>query len=166
MPSSAQDPVEIIVEIVVQPPQRVGLSRWVIPPVVARTCDPALIQDVVDSKKHVYATAMLASSNGEDYSRALNGHWNVSANLDADSPGGSGGGSSSSSRHSRTRWLYFIFHPMSIGVVGAFSFSIIVSALSLADGSCVVIGGRTTRQFTVVSQAVAPEKPSESRLTL
>ncbi|ROV88717.1 hypothetical protein VPNG_10222 [Cytospora leucostoma] len=158
MTSSAQQVVEVSVEIVVQPPLRVGVSRWLIPPVVARTSNPGLVQEFADNRKHVYATAMLTSSDGEDYSTILNGNWNVNANLVADS-GGSGSGGGSSSRHARNRWLYFVFHPVSIGLGGTFSFSVVVSALSLESNSCMVVGGRSTRQFTVVNQPVPPEKP-------
>ncbi|ROV94489.1 hypothetical protein VSDG_05900 [Cytospora chrysosperma] len=157
MSSSTQTNREVAVEIAVQPPRTVGVGRRLVPPVVARTSDPQLISDVLNNDKHVYATSMLTSSNGGDSSAALMGSWSVTAQL-VTSSGGSGG----SSRRSRSRWLYFVFDRLSIGVQGTYTISVVVSALSLTDGVSVVVGGRTTRQLTVVNQAAPPERPSSA----
>lgn len=156
MSSSTQTNREVAVEIAVQPPRTVGVRRRLIPPVVARTSDPQLIADVMNNNKHVYAALMLTSSNGGDFSTALIGSWSVTAQLLTSSGGGASGGS----RHSRSQWLYFVFDRLSIGVQGTYTISVVVSALSLTEGISVVVGGRTTRQFTVVSQAAPPERPS------
>ncbi|ROV86892.1 hypothetical protein VMCG_10865 [Cytospora schulzeri] len=150
---------QVTVDIVVQPPSIIGLTRRLIPPVVARTSDPQLISDVINNSKQVYATSMLTSTNGEDYTSALNGNWNVTAQLIANSGGSRGG---SSSRHSRSQWLYFVFDPVRIGVQGTYTFTVVISALSLTEGSSVVVGGKTTRPVTVVNQAAPPERPSSS----
>lgn len=160
MSSSTQTNREVALEIAVQPPRTVGVGRRLVPPVVARTSDPQLISDVLNNDKHVYATSMLTSSNGGDSSAALMGSWSVTAQLVTSS--GGGGGSGGSSRRSRIRWLYFVFDRLSIGVQGTYTISVVVSALSLADGVSVVVGGRTTRQLTVVNQAAPPERPSSA----
>lgn len=157
MSSSTQRGSEVAVEIVVQPPSIVGVNRRLRPPVVARTSDPQLISEVMNNDKHVYATSMLTSSTGQDASSALNGSWNVAAQLVTSS----GGGGGSSSRHSRSRWLYFVFDPVQIRTQGIYTFSVVVTALNITEGSAVVVGGRTTRQVTVVNQATRPERPSK-----
>lgn len=108
----------------------------------------------------IYATAMLTSSTGEDYTSILNGNWNVTAQLVVNSSSGGGG---SSSRHSGDEWLYFIFNPVSIGMAGEYTFSLIVSAMNLVNRTSVVVGGKSTRQVTVVNRAVAPTRPSKTR---
>lgn len=155
---------EVAVEIVVQPPSIVGVSRRLIPPVVARTGDPQLIYLFMNNARHVYATSMLTSSTGQDSSAALNGNWNANSQLVTSSGGGGGSGSSSSSsRHSGSQWLYFVFDPVCVRVPGTYTFSVVVSALNTTEGSSVVVGGRTTDLVTVVNQATRPERPSKNR---
>ncbi|KUI65247.1 hypothetical protein VM1G_00824 [Cytospora mali] len=159
MSSSTQSSREVSVEIVVQPPSTVGVNRRLVPPIVARTSDAQLIEDYLNNNKQVYATAMLTSTSGQDYTPVLNGTWNVNAQLVQTSSSGGGG---SSSRHAHNRWLYFIFSPVYIGRQGTYTFSVVVSALSLADGTSLVVGGRTTRQITVANQHGRPGRPSSS----
>lgn len=159
MGSSAQAHLEIVV----QPPTIVGVNRWLVPPVVARTRDPQLLQDYLSGEKHVFATAVLYASNMEDYSSALGGNWNVSAQFVAENSSSSRSGGSSS-RSSNQQWLYFILNPVSISMEGKFAFNVVVSALSLPSSSeagvSQVVVGRSTRQFTVVIQPPRPERPS------
>lgn len=153
------------IEIAVQPPPTVGVNRWLVPPVVARTRDPQLLEDYLAGARHLYATAMLySSSNMEDYTSVLGGNWNASAQLLTESSSRGGGGSSS--RSGSEHWLYFIFNPVSVGMEGTFVFNIVVSALSLsADeaGTSQAVGARATRQFTVVSHNPRAERPCRSR---
>lgn len=158
--SAPQTSREVAVEIVVQPPSTAAVNRRLAPPVVARTSDPQLISDVMNNARHVYATSMLTGSGGQDASAALNGSWNVTAQLVTSSSGG-GGSSSSSSRHPRSRWLYFVFDSVQIKTQGVYTFSVVVSALSLTQGTAVVVGGRTTTQVAIVSQATRSERPSK-----
>lgn len=158
---------QISLEIVVQPPSSVGVNRWLVPPIVARTRDPQLIEDYTSGEKHIYATAMLYSSNMGDYSSALGGNWNVSAQLvtESSSSGKNGGSSSRSGSH---QWLYFIFNPVSVSIEGTFAFNVVMSALSLsspsAGGVSQVVAGRATRQFTVVAHQSRAERPGTSLL--
>ncbi|KUI55579.1 hypothetical protein VP1G_02951 [Cytospora mali] len=158
MSSSTQASREVSVEIVVQPPSMIGVNRRLVPPIVARTSDAQLIEDYLNNNKQVYATAMLTSTSGQDYTPVLNGTWNVNAQLVQTSSSGGG----SSSRHGHNRWLYFIFSPVYIGRQGTYTFSVVISALSLADGTSLVVGGRTTRQITVANQHTRPERPGSS----
>lgn len=149
-------------EIVVQPPPTVGVNRWLVPPVVARTRDPQLIEDYSSGGKHIFATAMLYSSNMDDYSSALGGNWNVSAQLVLESSSSSRSGGSSS-RSSSQQWLYFIFNPVSVSMEGMFAFNVVVSALSLSSpseaGGSQVVAGRSTRHFTVAAHPPRAERP-------
>lgn len=83
---------QVNVEIVVQPPPTVGVNRWLVPPVVARTRDAQLVEDYLNGAKHVFATATLYASNMDDYSSALGGNWNVSAQLVTENAAPSRGG--------------------------------------------------------------------------
>lgn len=152
-------------EIVVQPPQIVGVSQWLVPPVVARTRNRQLIEDYASGDKQIFATAVLYSSNMEDYSSALGGNWNVSAQLITEGSTSSRSGGSSS-RSGSQQWLYFIFNPVSVSMEGMFAFNVVVSALSLsspsAAGASQVVAGRSTRHFTVVAQPPRPERPGMS----
>lgn len=153
---------QVNLEIVVQPPPSVGINRWLVPPVVARVRDPQLIEDYSSGDKHVFATAMLYSSNMDDYSSALGGNWNVSAQLVTESSSSSRSGGSSS-RSSSQQWLYFIFNPVSVSMEGMFAFNVVISALSLSSpseaGASQVIAGRSTRHFTVVAHQPRAERP-------
>lgn len=153
------------IEIVVEPPLIVGVNRCLVPPVVARTRDPQLLDDYQTGSKSIFATAMLYSSNMDDYTSSLGGNWNVTAQLITEVSCSSRGGGSSS-RSNSEQWLYFIFNPVSVTMEGLFSFNIVVSALgspsSNEAGMSQVIGGRPTRYFNVVAHPPRAEKPSES----
>lgn len=159
------------VEIAVQPPSTAMINRWLAPPIVARTRDPQLLQDYTNGGKHLFATAMLYSSNMEDYTSVLAGNWNVSAQLVMETPasGRNGGGGGSCSGSLSEQWLYFIFDPISVAMEGVFAFNIVVSALSLSPpekaGMSEVVGGRATRQFSIVSQCSRVEKISRYYFT-
>ncbi|KAJ4391277.1 hypothetical protein N0V93_004894 [Gnomoniopsis smithogilvyi] len=152
-------------EIVVQPPPSVRVNRSLVPPIVARTRDPQLLEDYSSGGKHIYATAVLYSSNMEDCSSALVGHWNVSAQVvtESSSSGRNGG---SSSRSGSQQWLYFIFNPIAVSMEGIFAFNVVVSALSLSSASATgvsqVVAGRSTRQFNVVAHQPRTERPGSS----
>lgn len=158
---------QVNVEIVVQPPPTVGVNRWLVPPVVARTRDAQLVEDYLNGAKHVFATATLYASNMDDYSSALGGNWNVSAQLVTENAAPSRGGGSSS-RSANQQWLYFIFNPVSVAMEGMFAFNVVISALSLSSpaqaGVSQVVGGRATRQFNVLAQPPRVERPSMSWL--
>lgn len=153
------------IDIAVQPPPNVGVNSWLIPPVVARTRDPQLLEDYSSGAKQLFATAMLYSSNMDDYTSVLGGNWNVSAQLVTESSSSSRGGGSSS-RSSGQQWLYFIFNPVSVAMEGIFAFNIVVSALNLSSpdeaGVSQVVGGRATRQFNVVSEPPQAVRPCKS----
>lgn len=156
---------EASLEIVVQPPPTVGINRRLIPPVVARTRDPQLIEDYLSGEKHFFATALLYDSNLDDYSSALGGTWNVSAQIFAETSS-SGRSSGSSSRSTSQHWLYFIFNTVSVSIEGTFAFNVVLSALSLSSpdeaGESQIVAGRSTRHFTVVAQPPRAERPSTS----
>lgn len=152
------------VEIAVQPPHVAGVNRRLIPPVVARTQDPQLIQDYLSGTKHLFATAMLYSTTMTDHSDALGGNWSASAHFVTGNPESSRGGGSSS-RGSRAQWLYFVFDQLSISLEGTFAFYVAISSLSLTSpdmaGMAETVGGRATREFTVLVQAPRGDKPSK-----
>lgn len=153
------------IEIVVQPLPTAVVNQWLVSPIVARTRDPQLLYDYSSGSRHLFATAMLYSSNMDDHTSALGGNWNVSAQFAMETST-----SSSRSGGGGEEWLYFIFNPMSVGVEGTFAFDILVSALSLSSpdqaGMSEVVGGRATRQFSVVSQPSRGEKIGQSCLPL
>lgn len=151
------------VEIVVQPPLTVGVRRRLIPPMVARTDHPQLLEDYLAGSKSVFGTAMLTASNGVDMSGLLDGNYNVQGQpvtIHPDNSGSSSGGGSSS-RQEPHRWIYFIFTGLSIPVPGAYTFTVCVNALVPAQGCVLTVGGKASRAFSVVDQAVAPARPGE-----
>lgn len=152
------------VEIVVEPPLVVGVNRWLVPPVVARTRDPQLVDDYLTGSKTIFATAMLYSSTMDDYTSSLGGNWNVTAQL-INAVSSSSRGDGSSSRSNSEQWLYFIFNPVSVNLEGLFSFNIVISALtspsSEGAGMSQVVGGKPTRFFNVVAHPPRVEKPSK-----
>lgn len=153
------------IEIAVQPLPYVGVSRTFVPPVVARTRDPQLLEYFRTGTRQLFATAMLFSTNMDDCTSFLIGNWNASAKLVSESSGHSRGGGSSS-RSSAEQWLYFIFNPVSIAVEGIFAFNLVVSALEMSSpdeaGVSQVVGGRATRQFNVVARPPRAVRPSKS----
>lgn len=161
-PSVQNQGSRVKVEIEVQPPSSVGINRRLIPPVVARTNNPQLIEDYLAGNKDVFAVAMLTSSNGDDQTAILNGNYSTQGQpitLHGSNGGSHGGGSSS--RQSAHKWIYFIFQGLSIPIPGTYTFTICVNALSYTEGFSMTVGGKTTNEFTVVNQAVAPARPSK-----
>lgn len=160
-PDSSEQNVKV--EIVVQPPLTVGVRRRLIPPVIARTDNPQLLDDYLTGRKSVFGTAMLTASNGADMSAILDGNYNVQGQPVTVHPENTGknGGGSSSSRQEPHRWIYFIFTGLSIPVPGVYTFTVCVNALVPDQGCVLTVGGKASRAFTVVDQAVAPARPSE-----
>lgn len=159
-PESSEQNVKV--EIVVQPPLTVGVRRRLIPPVIARTDHPQLLDDYLAGRKSVFGTAMLTASNGADMSAILDGNYNVQGQpvtVHPESSGKNGGGSSS--RQEPHRWIYFIFTGLSIPVPGVYTFTVCVNALVPDQGCVLTVGGKASRSFTVVDQAVAPARPSK-----
>ncbi|KAI7785097.1 hypothetical protein LA080_008133 [Diaporthe eres] len=160
-PESSEQNVKV--EIVVQPPLTVGVRRRLIPPVIARTDHPQLLDDYLTGRKSVFGTAMLTASNGVDMSAILDGNYNVQGQpvtVHPENSGKNGGGSSS--RQEPHRWIYFIFTGLSIPVPGVYTFTVCVNALVPDQGCVLTVGGKASRAFTVVDQAVAPARPSRA----
>ncbi|KAL1849622.1 hypothetical protein Daus18300_013229 [Diaporthe australafricana] len=154
---------EIRVDVEVQPPGVVGVGRRLIPPVVARINDPQLIDDYLNGAKDVFATLMLTLGNGQDQTGILNGNYNVRGQpITIHSDGGGSGGGSSSSSQGPQKFIYFIFTGLSIPVAGTYTFTVCVNTLSFTQGFVLTVGGKTTRQFRVVNEAVAPARPGRS----
>lgn len=155
--------MNVRVEIVVQPPLVVGARRRLIPPVVARTDNPQLLEDYMTGKKSVFGTGMLTASNGADVSALLEGNYNVQGQpvtVHPDNSSGNGGGGSSS-RQEPQKYIYFIFTGLSIPVSGVYTFTVCVNALDIGQGCVFTVGGKASRAFTVTDQAVAPARPSK-----
>lgn len=150
----------------VQPPLAVGVRRRLIPPVVARTDHPKLLEDYLSGKKSVFGTAMLTASNGNDVTAILDGNYNVQGQpvtVHPDNSGSNGGSSSSSSssRQASRRWIYFIFSGLSIPVPGVYTFTVCVNALVHDEGCVITVAGKASRSFTVVDQALPPARASK-----
>lgn len=160
-PNQAQQ-MNVRVEIVVQPPLTAGVRRRLVPPLVARTDHPQLLDDYLTGRKSVFGTAMLTASNGEDITALLDGNYNVQGQPVTIHPESRSGGGSSSSRQEPHKWIYFIFAGLSIPVPGVYTFTVCVNALVPEQGCVVTVGGKASRAFSIVDQAVAPARPSES----
>lgn len=162
-PSEQAQTMSVKVEIVVQPPLAVGVRRRLIPPVVARTENRQLLEDYMSGKKSVFGTLMLTASNGDDMTTLLTGNYQVQGQPVTVHPENSGGGSSSSSssRHKPHKYIYFIFNGLSITVPGTYTITVCVNALILDQGCVMTVGGKASRAFNVVEQAVAPARPSK-----
>ncbi|KAI3397709.1 hypothetical protein diail_10478 [Diaporthe ilicicola] len=174
MSGSSAQTREIKVDIAVQPPSLVGVNRRLIPPVVARVNDPQLIEDYMNSVKDIFATLMLTAGNGQDQTVMLSGNYNVrgqpvTVHGNGGGGGSSGSSSSSSSRHQEQKWIYFIFTGLSIQLPGTYTCTVCVNSLDYSQNFVLTVGGKATRQFQVVNEAVVPARPGKlmmlSRLT-
>lgn len=164
-PSQQAQETKVKVEIVVQPPSTVGVRRRLVPPMVARTDNPQLLEDYLAGTKSVFGTAMLIAGNGTDATATLNGNYNVQGQpvtVHPENSGSSGGGGSSSSRREPHRWIYFIFTGLSIPVPGVYTFTVCVNALVLEEGCVVTMCRKASQAVTVLDRAVAPARPSKS----
>lgn len=153
------------VHVVVQPPRRVRVRRRLVPPVVARTDSPQLLEDFLNGTKHIYATLALTASNGvDDATLDLLGTYSVSGQGVNSFPPGSkkkGGGSSSSSSSQRPhQWIYFVFPGLAIREPGLYSFTVSVNALDYSTSSLTVLCNKASRAVNVVDEAEPPAKPS------
>lgn len=154
--------MNVKVEIVVQPPLMVGVQRRLIPPVVARTENQQLLEDYMAGKKEVFGTLMLTASTGDDKTGLLFGNNHATGQpitLPSSSSSGSGGGSSS--RHRSHKYIYFIFTGLSITQPGTYTVTVCVNELDVGLGFLATVGGKASREFNVVNQAVAPARPSK-----
>jgi hypothetical protein len=152
----------IKVHIVVQPPERVGVRRRLVPPLVARTDNPQLLDDFMSGRKHVFATLMLTASNGADATSNLRGTYSrdgQGVNLYPKNSKKKGGGSSSSSQRPH-QWIYFIFPGLSVSEPGMYSLTVCVNTLALPDAFMTTVGWKATRVITIVNEAVPPGRPS------
>lgn len=145
------------VEIAVQPPVGAGVGRILQPALIARACDGNLVHDHEEGFS-IFATLVLNSSTGENMTSQAVGQTSVSAQLDEEQPPGS----SSSSSSSKKKWFYFIFHPLRVNMAGVFTFTIWVHALR--DSTSTVVGYNVTRNFVILTETPAVEKPSTSIL--
>ncbi|POS77464.1 hypothetical protein DHEL01_v204142 [Diaporthe helianthi] len=151
------------VHIVVQPPQRVRARRRLVPPLVARTDSPQLLEAFLNGTKHIYATLALTASNGfDDATYNLTGTFSVSGQGVNSYPRGSkkkGGGSSSSSQTPH-QWIYFVFPGLGIREPGLYTFTVFINALDYSTKSLTVLCDKASRTFNVVYEAEPPGKPS------
>lgn len=162
MSGSPEQFQEVRVDIEVQPPGVVGVSRRLIPPVVARINDAQLIEDYMSGARDLFATLMLTLGNGQDQTSILNGNYHVRGSpVTIHSDDGGRGGSSSSSSQGPQQFIYFIFTGLSIPVPGTYTFTACVNALDFSQNCVLTMGGKTTRQFRVVNEAIAPARPSK-----
>ena len=155
MSSSPQSSRQIHLSIVVQPPTMVGLGEFLVPPVVARTSDPEILQIAMGhATKYIFASLVLESTTGKIYTAALNEGASDSGHLVQNS-GGSGGSSSSAGYY-----VYFIFNSVSISKAGTYTIAVLVHIME--NATCWTVGKKSTRQITVVNDAVPAERPSKS----
>lgn len=159
--SSQAQETRVQVEIVVQPPVAVGQGRRLIPPVVARTDHARLVEDYLSGKTTVFATIMLTASDGNDATASLQGNYQKQGQPITVHPDNSSGGGSSSSRQAPHKWIYFIFSDLSISVPGEYTFTVCVNNMVHAEGCVITVAGKASRAFNVLTQAVAPGRPSK-----
>lgn len=150
----------------VQPPQRVRAMRRLVPPLVARTDNPQILEDFLNGRKQIFATLALTASNGNDATQKLTGTFSVSGQGVNSYPPGSkkkGGGSSSSSQAPH-KWIYFIFSGLAIRESGLYTFTVYVNELDYASKSQRVLCDKASRPVTVVDEHESPGKPSRFSL--
>lgn len=162
-PSQQAQSSNVRVHIVVQPPERVGVRRRLVPPLVARTDNPQLVEDFLSGAKHVFATLMLTNSNGTDATVNLRGNYSVDGqgvNLRPKASKKKGGGSSSSSQKPH-KWIYFIFPGLSISEPGMYTLTVCVNTLSLPQAFMTTVAWKASRVINVVNEAEPPGRPSK-----
>lgn len=147
----------------VQPPQRVRTRRRLVPPLVARTDSPQILEDFLNGTKQIFAMLSLRASNGfDDATHNLTGTFSVSGQGVNSYPPGTkkkGGGSSSSSQAPH-QWIYFIFSGLAVREPGIYTFTVFVNAMDYSTKSQSVLCDKASRPVTVVDGHEPPGKPS------
>ncbi|KAG8166281.1 hypothetical protein KVR01_004833 [Diaporthe batatas] len=153
--------------IVVQPPERVGAGTWLVPPLVARTDSPRILEIFRDRPVDIFATLMLTGSNGVDATGSnIDGNRSASGQLLESQPPGSqnktGDGSSSSGSSSQAprQWIYFIFSGLSIKKAGVYTFTVGVSDMNRQADEVETLSIEKSREVNVVDEQVPPGRPS------
>lgn len=149
------------VEIAIQPRTLVQVNTFFVPQIVVRTRDPQLVDGFIRGKTHIFAGAMLYTTEGQECTSSLCGNWGASANLVTESATKRG----TSGLDEDAPWICFVFPRIGVSKPGFYFLHVVVNAMTLPSpagtGTCEVAGAVSTNCFNVVEYEPHAEKPSK-----